>query len=88
MTDPRDADGLTDANFYILNGADALEGSYDITEVAGIVNHIEITEIVFDEVYGTFELIFVKDSLTALSREYLPDTMIFRNGTFHTRVVD
>jgi hypothetical protein len=88
MTDPRDADGLTGANFFIKNGDDALEGHYEIAEVAEIDNYIEITEIVLDEVSGKFELAFVKDSLTALSREYLPDTMIFRNGTFHTRVVD
>jgi len=81
----QERDSLPSATFF-LREHDVILASYDILE-ADSSNYIEVTSIdsATLEVKGTFTLTFAADWK---AYSYLSDTIRFREGRFHTRLVN
>lgn len=78
-------DSLTVANFYTsIDGGDVHGESYYIVQDPSIENWIELTAIEGEEVWGSFELTFYRD--TTRGDPASPDTLKFENGHFHVKI--
>ena len=81
-------DGLP-TSFFMLQDGDAIISQYFLADM-GFDNQLIITN--YDEesrsIEGTFQAGFLIDSLLDASKPYLPDTMIFKNGHFTSKVFE
>jgi hypothetical protein len=79
-TSPWAIDTLTGAGFaFFIDDGDVPDGpTYQLMET-GHENYLEITRKKGDEVWGRFQIAFVIDSP--------PDTIIFTEGSFHTKII-
>lgn len=87
-TDVRIIDSLTGA-FYntLLDDGDVAGDAYYLFSGEHIENQIEITEIKGKEIKGTFQVSFLKDLRYGAADPSAPDTVVFKNGKFHTRIL-
>ena len=78
----------THGAFYgtLIDDGDVLGDSYDLLE--GIIeNKLTIDKKEGDEIWGTFQAAFVKDKTYLPEDPTAPDTVIFTNGKFHTKLL-
>jgi hypothetical protein len=84
-TSVRDIDDLHGAIYYTLQDDGTAGESYDILE--GIVeNRLKITQKRGDEIWGEFQVAFAKDLRYGEQDPTVPDTVVFTNGVFHTKI--
>ncbi len=88
-TGNRDIDDLTGASYTTLIDDGHVIGDFYKLLEAGHENYVEIEKINGKEIWGTFEVAFVKDIIGAIEGDPMaPDTVIITDGEFHTRIVD
>ena len=85
-TGVRDIDTLIGASL-VMTDHDVPISGYDLIEDGSEVNELVITEIDGDEIKGTFDISFVKNSTNPFGVND-PDTVIFKNGVFETKLVE
>ena len=85
-TDARDDDGLVGAGFWHVDH-DVIYSSYKILE-SDSSSFITLTsyDTISQEIRGHFDLTFIKDQ--ANPEFDFPDTIRFRNGVFHTKILE
>lgn len=84
-TSVRDIDSLSGASYGTLQDDGTAGDSYNIIE--GIIdNWLKITKKEGDELWGEFQVAFVKDLKYGEQDPAAPDTVIFTKGNFHTRL--
>ena len=87
-TDVRTIDSLSGASYYTLQGDGDVGGDSYVT-VKGIVeNYVEITKIEGKELWGTFQVAFIKNPIFTPQDPAAPDTVIFTNGELHTIIIE
>ena len=86
-TTSRIIDSLTGA-FYAtsLDDGDVLGDVYQLLDTDFIDDYVELERIEGDEVWGSFQVTFERDPFFPVVDSSGPDTLVFRRGTFHTRV--
>lgn len=86
VTDVRDIDSLSGANFYTsIDAGDVLADTYNLLE--GVTdNYLEITRIEGDQVWAEFQVAFLRKGPVVVAA--YPDTIVFTKGKIHTRVYD
>lgn len=76
-------------SFFMLQDGDAVISQYFLADM-GFDNQLIITS--YDEesraIEGSFQAGYLIDSLLDASKPYLPDTMIFKNGHFTSKVFE
>jgi hypothetical protein len=88
ITGVRILDDLTGASYgTYLDDGDVVGDSFNLFEHDDMENRIEITEIRGKEIKGTFQVSFVKDLRYGEADPSAPDTIVFKYGKFHTRIV-
>lgn len=88
-TDVRSIDTLASALYGTLQDDGDVGGdSYYLILNDTIEDYIEITQINGDEIKGKFQMSFYKDLRYGEADPSTPDTIVFKNGQFHTRIVD
>jgi hypothetical protein len=82
-------DDLTGASYTtLLDDGDVIGDFYKLLE-DGHDNFVEIEKIKGDEIWGTFEVAFVKDLIGSVEGDPMaPDTVIITEGMFHTKILD
>jgi hypothetical protein len=71
----------------LVDGGDVLGDVYDlVTEQED--NYVEIEKLSGKEIWGKFQLTFVKDTTFGVADPSAPDTVRLTNGVFHTKLVD
>lgn len=89
QTDVRIIDSLTGASYHTLqDDGDAGGDSYYLFKNDQFENLVELTEIKGKEIKGTFQVSFIKDLRYGAADPSAPDTVVFKEGRFHTRLVD
>ena len=85
-TGPRDDDGLVGAGFWHVD-YDVIHSSYKILE-SDSSSFVTLTsyDTISQEIRGHFDLTFIKDQ--ANPEFDFPDTIRFRNGVFHTKILE
>jgi len=85
-TTPHNVDSLSGASYGTLIDDGTSGDSYDL--IAGIIeNKLTIDRKNGDEIWGTFQAAFVKDKTYLPEDPTAPDTVIFTNGKFHTKLL-
>jgi hypothetical protein len=88
-TDAREIDSLVGAVYHTsLDDGDVAGDSYVLLSGDSTENYVEITEIKGKELYGRFQMSFIKGLSFGEQDPSAPDTVIFKNGIFHTRLID
>jgi hypothetical protein len=89
MTEVRDIDSLTGA-FYttFLAVGDVLGDVFHPLLTDEVTDYVEISEIRGLEIFGKFQVSLVKIPGTGEVDPSAPDTIVFNNGIFHTRIVN
>ena len=86
ITEIRDIDSLQGATYHTSIDDGTSGDSYNLLN--GIVdNQIIIDRKEGDELWGTFQAAFVKDTTYMPEDPLSPDTVIFTNGRFHTKLL-
>lgn len=86
-TEVRDIDNITGADYITsVEDGDVMGDAYKISPTDSL-SWIEITKIDDDEIWGNFDITFVRDTFFTISAPDIPDTIIFKNGTFHTKIL-
>ncbi len=84
-TDIRTIDSLHGSSYGTLIDDGVGGDSYDLIE--GIIeNRFTIDKKEGDEIWGTFQVAFVKDKTYLPEDPTAPDTVVFTHGQFHTRL--
>ena len=86
-TEVRTIDSLSGAFFATTIGGDVLADTYDLLE-GSEENRLILEKIDGDELWGAFQVSFVKDTSHGQGDINSPDTVIFANGQFHTKILD
>jgi len=82
-TEVREFDGLVGSKYYkSIDDGDVAGGTYTLLLNDSISDFVEITEIDGREIRGNFQMSFVNNNSIP------PDTIVFLDGKFHTRLVD
>jgi len=72
----------------LIDGGDGLGDDYDVLTDDDIEDYIEITKIEGDDIFGEFQISFVKN-LNRTERDHAsPDTIVFTEGVFHVKYVE
>ena len=88
-TDVREVDTLVGSKYFTLQDDGDVGGdSYFLLLNDSIPDFIEITEIDGKEILGNFQMSFVKDLRYGEADPTAPDTIVFLDGKFHTRLID
>ena len=83
-----DMDSLSGASFATrVADGDVIGDFYDLLE-GEIENEVTIDRIEDEEIWGTFQVAFVKDTTYGEGDPTAPDTLIFTDGQFHTKVFE
>ena len=86
-TEERDEDDKVGAKFFTsVDDGDVTGDIYYISE-SDSLSIIAITKIEGKEVWGTFNLILFRDTTRAIQYPDVPDTLIFTDGQFHTKIL-
>ena len=88
-TDNQVDDGKVGALFTTLTSeGDVYEDFYYIKDIDSTFNHISITKIKGDEIWGTFNLKVHRDASRPLTSKDIPEVITFENGDFHTKIIE
>lgn len=86
ITEIRDIDSLHGAEYFTLIDDGTGGDSYDLLE--GVIeNKITIVKKDGEEFWGTFQIAFARDTTFLSEDPSSPDTVIFTNGQFHTKIL-
>ncbi len=84
-----DKDSLIGADYFTsVDDGDVLGEIYYLILNDSIEDYIEITDVSGKELFGRFQASFAKDTTSLDGDPSAPDTVIFTNGKFHTKVLD
>ena len=70
--------------YYITAGTDVIGDTFTLLTEDAIENYIEITDISDDEIMGTFQLSFLRNTTSPPANPGTPDTLLFTEGQIHT----
>ena len=70
----------------LVSDGHVLGDHYYVLEGDSVEDYIEITEIKGDEIKGKFQASYLRDTPVDPNRPPTPDTLIFTDGQFHTRI--
>lgn len=88
-TDVRKVDTLVGSKYFTLqDDGDAGGDSYYLLLNDNISDFIDIRQIDGKEIKGNFQMSFVKDLRYGEADPTAPDTIVFLDGKFHTRLID
>ncbi len=88
-TDSEMTDDKVVATLFIsLYGGDVGGYFYNLSESADSLNSITVTKIKKDEIWGTFEVTLLRDTTQGKESIDFPDTLIFTDGKFHTKILE
>lgn len=86
-TEVRDEDDKIGAKFFTsVDDGDVTGDIYYISD-ADSLNSVSITKIEGDEVWGAFNLTMYRDTTRAVQHPNVPDTLVFTDGKFHTKIL-
>lgn len=86
ISDIRVIDSLHGAEYFTLVDDGTGGDSYDLLE--GIIsNQITIDRKEDEEIWGTFQIAFARDTTFPSEDPVSPDTIIFTKGQFHTKIL-
>jgi len=84
-SDNRSLDHIPGADFGTIIDGDGLGDNYNVLTDDDIEDYLEITRIEDNEVFGEFQISFVKD-LNRTERDHAsPDTIVFTEGIFQVK---
>ncbi len=87
VTEEKSADTLIGAKYNTVEAdGDAGGESWDVIEDGAWNNHVKIEQVSGNEIRGSFQVALLKDTFFALSYSTDPDTIVFTEGRFHTKV--
>lgn len=69
-----------------IDDGDVTGDVYYISELDSL-STISITKIEDKEIWGTFNLTLFRDTTRAIQHPNVPDSLIFNNGEFHTKII-
>ena len=76
---------MTVATYYTsIDGGDVLGEVYLVVQDRSVSNWIEITAISKEEIWGSFDLTFYRD--TTRGNPASPDTLRFKDGQLHVQI--
>lgn len=86
ITDVRTIDNLTGANYGTSLDDGDVAGDFFELMTGQSDNFIEIDKKEGKEIWGNFQVSFIKDLKYGESDPSAPDTIVFKSGKFHTKI--
>ena len=85
-SDIRSLDSIPGATFgTLVDRGDVAGDPYDVLTDDDIEDYLEITKIEGDEIFGEFQISFVKDLTIGEDDHASPDTIVFTEGRFQVK---